>query len=129
MRPMKTIEETRRSKLHLLVERHKGMANLCEALGYARNDTAKLTRILHANTRHDRADGKTYNMGSSTAREIEEKLGLDAGWMDTPIGYSDLQSDQRILHVMKVMESMSTWQRDQAARVIDTLAMPVATSP
>ena len=121
---MKTIEETRRSKLQLLVDRNGGMANLCEALGYARNETATLTRILHANIRHDRGEGKTYNMGSPMAREIEGKLGLGVGWMDTPIGYNDMQPDQRIVHVMKIMESMPDWQRDQAMRIIDTFAEP-----
>lgn len=125
---MKTIEETRRSKLQVLVDRHGGMANLCEALGYARNETATLTRILHANVRHERGGTKTYNMGSPMAREIETKLGLDIGWLDTPIGYSDLQPDQRIIHVMKIMESMPDWQRDQAMRIIDTFAEPASTA-
>lgn len=124
MRNMKTIEETRREKLQILVDRHNGMANLCEALGYARNDTAPLTRILHANARRDRGEGKTYNMGSPMARDIESKLGLDVGWMDTPMGYSDMQPDDRIVHVMKIMESMPDWQRDQAMRIIDTFAEP-----
>lgn len=59
------------------------MANLCEALGYARNETAKLTRISNANLRHERG-GTPYVMGSPMARDIEKKLSLDPGWMDTP---------------------------------------------
>lgn len=84
---MKTVEETRRERLKMLVDKHGGdkggMANLCEALGYARNNTAGLTRILNANTRNDR-DGEAYEMGSKKAREIETKLQLPHGWMDTP---------------------------------------------
>lgn len=80
---MKTVEETRRSRLQMLVDKYNGMANLCEHLGYARNETAGLTRILHANLRHDR-DGEPYDMGSKKAREIETKLGLSTGWMDSP---------------------------------------------
>ena len=63
-------------------------------------------------------------MGSPMARDIESKLGLDVGWMDTPMGYSDMQPDDRIVHVMKIMESMPDWQRDQAMRIIDTFAEP-----
>ena len=78
---MRTVEEIRRANLQVLVDQHSGMANLCEKLGYARNETATLTRILNANVRHDRG-GKPYNMGSPMAREMEEKLQLEVGWMD-----------------------------------------------
>lgn len=78
---MLTVEEIRRKNLQSLVERHNGMANLCEKLGYARNETAALTRIQNANVRHDRG-GKPYNMGSPMAREFELKLNLEPGWMD-----------------------------------------------
>ena len=121
---MQTIEETRRAKLQILVDRHGGMPNLCQALGYARNETASLTRILHANIRHERGESKTYNMGSPMAREMEKRLSLETGWMDTPPGYADLHADERITHVMKIMESMPDWQRDQAMKIIDTFAEP-----
>ena len=62
-------------------------------------------------------------MGDPQAREIEEKLKLDRGWMDTPPGYADL-NDSRITHVVKVMEAMPEWQRDQAVKIVDTLADP-----
>ena len=78
---MRTVEEIRRANLQVLVDQHAGMANLCEKLGYARNETATLTRILNANVRHDRG-GKPYNMGSPMAREMEDKLQLELGWMD-----------------------------------------------
>ena len=79
---MQAVEETRRIRLQMLVKKHGSMANLCQLLGYARTETATLTRILNANVRHDRG-GKPYNMGSPMAREIEEKLSLGLGWMDT----------------------------------------------
>ena len=123
IRKMLTIEETRRARLRILVERYNGMANLCQSLGYARNETATLARILNANVRHERG-GKPYNMGSPMAREMELKLSLDTGWMDNPPGYSEMHPDDRITHVMKLMESMPEWQRDQAMRIIDTLAEP-----
>lgn len=85
MQAMTTVEETRRHRLKMLVEKHIRMANLCEALGYSRKETAGLTRIVNANLRHDRG-GKPYIMGSEKAREIESVLELPVGWMDTPTG-------------------------------------------
>ena len=63
---MQAVEETRRIRLQMLVKKHGSMANFCQLLGYARTETATLTRILNANVRHDRG-GKPYNMGSPTA--------------------------------------------------------------
>jgi hypothetical protein len=119
---MLTIAETRRARLEELITRYAGMlANLNAALGYERNDT-RLARVRNANARTDRP-GKVFQMGDPQAREIEEKLGLERGWMDTPPGYADL-SDRRISHVLKVMEAMPDWQRDQAVKIVDTLAQP-----
>lgn len=100
------------------------MASLCEKLGYARNETATLTRILNANIRHDR-DGKPYNMGSPMARQIEEKLSLDLGWMDTPPSYAELhgEEDPRT-KVMKMMENMSVADLYTTVRLVDALAKP-----
>jgi len=77
----------------MLVNKHGSMASLCERLGYARNETATLTRILNANIRHDRG-GEPYNMGSPMARKIEEKLSLGLGWMDTPPSYAELHGEE-----------------------------------
>lgn len=81
--PMKTVEETRRERLLSLIEKEGSLANLLEKLGLARNENSRLSRIANANVRHERG-GKPYVMGSPMAREIEEKLGLPTGWMDTP---------------------------------------------
>jgi hypothetical protein len=123
--PMKTVEEVRRSRLRMLVEKHGSMANFCQAIGYARNETATLTRILNANIRHDR-DGKPYNMGSPMAREIERKLSLGLGWMDTPPSYSELLGDDDPrTKVMQLMEAMRPDQWQTAVRLLDALAQPV----
>ena len=121
---MNTIEEVRRLRLQLLVKKHGSMANLCQSLGYARNETATLTRILNANIRHDR-DGKPYNMGSPMARHIEEKLSLGLGWMDTPPSYSEmLGDDDPRTKVMQLMEAMPPDQWTTAVRLLDALAQP-----
>lgn len=123
MKPMVTVEETRRARLQILVKQYGSMANLCESLGYARTETATLTRILNANIRHDR-EGKPYNMGGPMARQVEEKLKLPIGWMDTPPDDQYLPDDERIRAMVKVMEAMPEWQLDQAMKIIDTIAQP-----
>ena len=100
------------------------MASLCEALGYARTETATLTRILNANIRHDR-DGKPYNMGSPIARHIEIMLNLPLGWMDTPPSYLEIHGapDQKA-QAMAVFESLPEDQWGTALRLLDALKKP-----
>ena len=57
-------------------------------------------------------------MSSDIAREIEEKTGKPRGWMDTSPTYAELHPDDRIAHAMRVIESMTPYQLDQAVRVI-----------
>jgi hypothetical protein len=124
IRHMQTVEETRRLRLQMLVNQHNGMANLCEKLGYARNETATLTRILNANVRHDRG-GKPYNMGSPMAREIENMLRLEPGWMDTPPSYSEMNGqDDPISKALDLMAAMEPEARYQALRLLDAIAQP-----
>lgn len=118
---MRTIAETRRERLEMLITQHGGkLANLNEALGYERNST-KLAKLRNANIRQDR--GKPYQMGDALAREIEDALHLERGWMDTPPGYADL-TDHRVAHAIKVLEAMPDYVLDQAIKIIDTLAEP-----
>ena len=121
---MEPVEETRRTRLRMLVKQHGSMASLCQKLGYARTETATLTRILNANVRHDRG-GKPYNMGSPMARQIEEKLSLDVGWMDTPPRFADLHGEEDPRSkVMLLMESMPPDQWPTAVRLLDALTQP-----
>jgi len=121
---MEIVEETRRIRLQMLVKKHGSMASLCEKLGYARNETATLTRILNANIRHDRG-GEPYNMGSPIARKIEEKLSLGLGWMDTPPSYAELhgEEDPRA-KVLQLMEAMPVDQWATVVRLVDAVAQP-----
>ena len=110
----------------MLVKKLGSMASLCEQLGYARTETAGLTRILNANVRHDRG-GQIYRMGSPTARHIEEKLSLDVGWMDTPPTYAELHEEQDPrTKVMLLMEAMPPDQWATVVRLVDALAQPTA---
>lgn len=123
---MNTVEDTRRARLRILVEQHGSMANLCEKIGLARNDTVALTRVLNANVRHDR-DGKTYNMGSPMAREIEGKLKLEKGWMDTPPTYAEIHGeDNAMSKAILLLEQMPEEQLIVATRLLTAIAQPEA---
>ncbi len=76
-----TIEEIRREWLIVLIERYRTIAALNEALGRPTTD-ATLSQIKNQapNTR----TGAPKNMGSTLAREIEEKLGMQRGTLDHP---------------------------------------------
>lgn len=121
---MQTVEETRRQRLKALVDREGGLANLCALLGLSRKETPGLSRILNANVRHERG-GKPYVMGSPLARDIESRLGLPEGWMDTPATYAELenQNDPRAM-VMTLMEAMPTSEWATVVRLVDALAQP-----
>lgn len=122
---MNPVEETRRTRLKMLVKKHEGMANLCQALGYARNETATLTRIMNANVRHER-EGKAYEMGSPMARKIEEKLGFTLGWMDTPPTYAELDGDDRQAQMLQAMENIPADLWPTAQRLLAALEKPEA---
>jgi hypothetical protein len=78
---MQTIDETRRQRLQILIDRHGTLAALNEALGLARTD-ATLSQIKNKSA-HSKT-GTPRCMGDPLARRIEEKLDLPLGWMDTP---------------------------------------------
>ena len=119
-----TIDETRRNKLEMLIKKHGGkIANLNEALGYERTHS-QLARIRNKNMRTDRP-GKFYVMGDEQAREIEEKLSLGLGWMDTPPSYAELHGeDDPRAKVMLLMEGMPPDQWATVVRLVDAVAQP-----
>ena len=117
VRPMETIDETRRARLRLLGDKFGSMAELCQQLGYARTETASLTRILNANVRHDREGSPTYNMGDPIARFIETKLGIERGWMDSPVSYAEL--DPMISDLIQVARQLREENRnDELAHLV-----------
>lgn len=117
---MKTVGQTRRENLLLLLEKHGSLANLNEKLGLLRTD-ATLSQIK--NQSRDSKTGKPKMMGPTLARRIEQALALPTGWMDNdqlPPSYRQ----QRIAHAVKAMEGMTDYQLDQTVKVVDTLAEP-----
>lgn len=108
----------------MLVDQEGGLANLCARLSLSRKETSGLSRILNANIRHERG-GVPYVMGSQMARDIELKLALPVGQMDTPITYAELHSaeDPRT-KVMSLMEAMPQSEWATVVRLVDALAQP-----
>jgi len=124
MRGMQTVEETRRERLLFLISKEGGLANLLEKLGLARTDNSRLSRIANANVRHERG-GQPYVMGSPMAREIEQKLQLPIGWMDTPPTAADLYSGNVALGRMaELMAAMEPEMQYKIVRMVAALSEP-----
>lgn len=107
---MKTSAEIRRANLEQLLLLHGSIAELNVALGWPRTDP-KISQIKNANKRPGRGDA-TYQMGDAMARELEEKLGLERGWMDNQQLHSYASSDEgRTAVGRSVSESVPTYGR------------------
>lgn len=120
---MQTVHETRRARLAILLKQYGTYAAINEALEWPRTDS-RLSRIKNANSRTDRG-GKVFQMGDAIARELESKLGLEEGWMDTPPSYADLHdgNDPRT-KVLQLMESMPESEWATVVRLVDALSQP-----
>ena len=75
---MLEISEIRKNNLAILVKRHGSEAALNTALGRRRTDCV-FNQIKNGVLM---TTGKPRALGSRLARDIEEKLGLEQGWMD-----------------------------------------------
>lgn len=119
---MLTASETRRVRTEMLIKQHGSAAALNTALGWPRTDP-KLAQIRNANPRPGR--DKPYQMGDAMAREIEEALNLERGWMDTPPTYAELhgEHDPRV-QLLHAMEGLPADQWAVALRLIDALTQP-----
>lgn len=71
--PMDAVYAARRANLFVLADQHGGRKGLGDALGYTNG--SYISQLL--------ADPPTRNVSETTAREIENKLGLAEGWLDT----------------------------------------------
>lgn len=119
---MQTVQDTRRTRLGMLKQKHGKWADLNAAIGWEKTN-ARLSQISSGTIRSDR--GTPYTMGDETAREIETALNLPTGWMDTPPSYAELhgESDPKAMALM-VMEQMPEDMQRQALRLLDALAQP-----
>ncbi len=119
---MQTVFQTRRARLKILISRHGSISALNLALGWEATN-ARLSQIQNGSIRSDR---KTpYEMGDATAREIEEKLKLPLGWMDTPPDYAEMAGeDDPKAKLHAVMERLAPDQWPTAVRLLDALTQP-----
>jgi hypothetical protein len=76
-----TAYECRREHLLRLIDKHGGLAALNRKLDRAERD-ATLGQIAHGHA--DSKTGKPRQMGDKLARQIEDRLGLKRGELDTP---------------------------------------------
>lgn len=99
---MREIKEIRRENLRVLVEQHGGVASLNSELGRKRTDST-LSQIL--NQAPDTKTQRPKGMGDRIARDIEEKLSLGYGWMDTE---HDIEpADQNLIYIERFNVSAS----------------------
>lgn len=121
---MYTAAEIRRIRLEILIKRYASVAALNAELGWPRTDP-KLAQIRNANPRADRA--KPYQMGDAMARDIEKKLQLERGWMDTPPSYAELhgENDPRT-KAMELFEALPPEEWATALRLLSALEKPAA---
>lgn len=120
---MQTIHDTRKQRLEMLIEKHRSIAELNDALGWPRTDS-RLTRIRNGNTRTDR-DGKVFQMGDAMAREIETALKLETGWMDTPPSLSEQYGHSEPLDKMAaLLAAMEPEMQYKVVRMVAALSQP-----
>lgn len=115
---MQTVNETRNTRLMLLIDKHGSIAALNEAIGLPRTD-ATLSQIKNRSPHHK--TGRPRAMGDDLARKIEATLGLPAGWMDTPPSYADTHDDDKS-RALQAMEALPADQYATAARLLAALA-------
>jgi hypothetical protein len=115
---VQTVDETRRQRLELLIKKFGTIAALNAELDMDRTD-ATFSQIRNQAV-HSKS-GKPRVMGDDLARKIEEKLGLERGWMDTPPG-SELYTGERIEQLHGVAEQLQPYQVDQWIAIGRTLA-------
>lgn len=77
---MKTIEETYRERLQLLINEYGSQQALSDAIG---KSAAQISQWLNGSP--DSKTGKPRSLKSDTAREIEQKLGKPRAWFDQPL--------------------------------------------
>jgi hypothetical protein len=121
---MQTVHQTRKERLLVLKKKYGTWSAINKLLNWEATN-ARLSQIGAGSIRSGR--NTPYVMGDEMAREIEASLGLETGWMDTPLTWAEAlgQEDPRA-KVMQLMEAMPPDQWSTAVRLLDALAQPAA---
>lgn len=122
---MQTAYETRKARLLLLKKKYGTWSAINRHLNWEATN-ARLSQIGAGSIRSGR--NTPYVMGDEMAREIEAALGLQVGWMDTPLTYAELHGeDDPRTKALQLLDAMSPEQQAIALRVLDALVQPVFT--
>lgn len=100
---MKTIEEIRWENLCYLIEKHGGVTRFADLVGSSQSQISQLK-----NRSPDSKTGKQKKLGSAQAREMEDKLGFDRGWMDHD------HTDREYEHWLKIPKEVREYLIRQA---------------
>ena len=123
---MQTVQDTRRQRVGILKKEYVKWSALNKALDWESTNT-RLSQIHSGTLRSDR--GTPYTMGDETAREIEQKLKLPTGWMDTPPTYGELHGTPDLAaRASEILAAMEPEAQYQAIRLLDALAQPPKTN-
>jgi len=119
---MQTVHETRRQRVGMLKKKYVRWSVINELLGWDKTNT-RLSQIHSGTLRSDR--GTPYIMGDDTAREIEQKLGLENGWMDTPPSPAEQFGHSAPLDKMaELMAAMEPEMQYKVVRLVAAMAEP-----
>lgn len=119
---MQTVHETRRQRLGMLKEKYKHWSTLNAAIGWEKTNT-RLSQIHKGTLRSDR--GVPFVLGDDTAREIERKLELPEGWMDTPPTLTEQFGHSEALdRVAALMAAMEPEMQYKVVRLVAAVAEP-----
>lgn len=119
---MQTVQDTRRQRLGMLKEKYGRWVDLNAAIGWE-STNARLSQIHSGTLRSDR--GTPYTMGDDTAREIEKKLDLPTGWMDTPPSLSETYGTSATLErLAELLACMEPEMQYKVVRMVAALNEP-----
>lgn len=106
----------------MLIDKYGGLAELNDRLERSRTD-ATLSQIKNQSPHHK--TGKPRGMGDDIARDIEEKLGLEEGWMDTPPTLAEQFGQSGPLDKMaELMAAMEPEMQYKVVRLVAAMAEP-----
>lgn len=101
---MKTISVIRRENLLKLEEKYDGLGQLNEKIGRDRSDST----LRQIRSRVRLKNGYSREMGDAVARELEEKLQLEIGWMDhSHGGTEEEEAARRSLTVLPIKRGVT----------------------
>lgn len=104
-----TIQETRLLNTLKLASRYKFEKEFCEKIGIL---PAYFSQVKH----------KNKNIGSKIARQIEDRLGLENGFLDVQHDKARAQDRSSANTLAMVIEQMPDNLRDQVTRLVYSIA-------